>query len=75
MFFHILVEGLSDVPTVREIMCRHVGVAEGPLADLKTAAADRWCSAMNAQGGYGRWHFKLVRKTDEIRGLLDHCPG
>lgn len=29
MFFHILVEGLSDVPTVREIMCRHVGVAEG----------------------------------------------
>jgi len=29
MFFHILVEGLSDVPTVREIMCRQIGVAEG----------------------------------------------
>jgi hypothetical protein len=29
MFFHILVEGLSDLPTVREIMCRSIGVAEG----------------------------------------------
>jgi len=29
MFFHILVEGLSDVPTVREIMCRRIGVTEG----------------------------------------------
>ena len=29
MFFHILVEGVSDVPIVREIMCRRIGVAEG----------------------------------------------
>ena len=29
MFFHVLVEGLSDVPTVREIMCRRIGVTEG----------------------------------------------
>lgn len=29
MFFHILVEGLSDVPAVREIMCRRIGVTEG----------------------------------------------
>ena len=42
-----------------------------PIEDLKKAAAERWCSAVNAHGGYGRWRYKMIRRTDEIRGVLD----
>jgi type III restriction enzyme len=42
-----------------------------PLADVKQAAAHRWCAAVNAHGGFGRWSYQLVRRTDQIRGVLD----
>lgn len=42
-----------------------------PLEDVKTAAAERWCSAVNAHGEYGRWRYELIRKPEEIRGVLD----
>ncbi len=43
-----------------------------PLEDVKRAAAERWCSAVNALGGYGRWRYKMIRRTDEVRGVLDN---
>jgi type III restriction enzyme len=43
-----------------------------PLEDVKKAAAERWCSAVNAHGGYGQWHFEMIRKTDEVRRVLDN---
>jgi type III restriction enzyme len=42
-----------------------------PLEDVKQAAAQRWCSAVNAQGEFGRWSYKLVRQTNEVRSVLD----
>jgi type III restriction enzyme len=42
-----------------------------PLADVKQAAAQRWCAAVNAHGGFGHWSYQLVRRTDQIRNLLD----
>jgi len=44
-----------------------------PLADVKQAAAERWCAAVNAHGGYGRWLYKMVRRPEDIRSLLDRC--
>ena len=42
-----------------------------PIEDVKKAAAERWCSAVNAHGGYGHWRYKMIRRTDEIRSVLD----
>ena len=42
-----------------------------PLKEVKEAAAQRWCSAVNAHGGYGRWSFELTDRTDRVRSLLD----
>jgi type III restriction enzyme len=41
-----------------------------PLEELKKASAERWCSAVNAHGGYGYWRYVLIRRTDEIRAML-----
>ena len=41
-----------------------------PLEDVKQAAAERWCAAVNAHGGYGHWQYKMIRKTEEIKSVL-----
>lgn len=46
-----------------------------PLGDLKRSAAERWCSAVNAHGGYGSWKYVLVRKLEETRKLIDAEAG
>jgi type III restriction enzyme len=45
-----------------------------PLKELKQAAAQRWCSAVNALGGFGRWSYELVEKLERVRGILDAGP-
>jgi type III restriction enzyme len=42
-----------------------------PLKELKQAAAQRWCSAVNALGGYGRWSYELAEKMDRVRSIID----
>jgi type III restriction enzyme len=42
-----------------------------PLKEVKEAAARRWCSAVNALGGFGRWSFALTDKMANIRATLD----
>jgi type III restriction enzyme len=42
-----------------------------PLADVKQAAAHRWCAAVNAHGAFGSWSYQLVRRTDQIGEVLD----
>ena len=44
-----------------------------PLEDVKKAAAGRWCAAVNAHGGYGHWRYKMIRRAEEVRGVLDQC--
>ncbi len=41
-----------------------------PLAEVKSAAAERWVAAVNAEGSYGRWAFAMARKTTEVPGLI-----
>jgi len=41
-----------------------------PLEEVKHHAAERWVSAVNADGKYGRWLYRLTKKTTEINGIL-----
>ena len=45
-----------------------------PLKELKQAAAQRWCSAVNALGGFGHWSYELAEKPERVRGILDANP-
>jgi type III restriction enzyme len=42
-----------------------------PLADVKTAAAQRWVDAVNADGQFGRWRFEMARAVPDVRRILD----
>jgi len=42
-----------------------------PLADVKRHAADRWVSAVNAEGSYGRWHHRVAKRPSDVRAILD----
>lgn len=42
-----------------------------PLTEIKQAAAERWCAAVNADGQYGEWRYYLTRNPLEVRTLLD----
>ena len=41
------------------------------LADVKSAAAERWVSAVNADGRMGTWQYSIARKIDDVRRVLD----
>jgi type III restriction enzyme len=41
-----------------------------PLEEVKRHAAERWVSAVNADGKYGRWLYRLTKKTTEVSGIL-----
>jgi len=41
------------------------------LEEVKTAAAQRWVNAVNAEGSFGQWLYRVVRRPEEARGILD----
>jgi type III restriction enzyme len=41
-----------------------------PLLEVKTAAAERWVAAVNADGRYGSWQFALARSIDQVRQIV-----
>ena len=41
------------------------------LADIKSAAAERWVSAVNADGRMGTWRYTMARKVVDVRRALD----
>lgn len=43
------------------------------LAEVKKAAALRWCAAVNELGTYGQWRFEMVRSLGEVVPALDEC--
>ena len=42
-----------------------------PLKEVKQSAAERWVAAVNADGNYGRWHYRMAFKADEINGAIE----
>ncbi|MBI4657712.1 MAG: type III restriction endonuclease subunit R, partial [Verrucomicrobia bacterium] len=41
-----------------------------PLEEVKKAAAERWVNAVNADGKYGKWTYRLVHRPTEIPSVL-----
>ena len=41
------------------------------LADVKAAAAERWCAAVNADGQFGLWKYSMARRLEQVRAALD----
>ena len=42
-------------------------------AEVKKAAAKRWCDAVNADRKFGRWYFEMVRNPAETSGAIDRA--
>lgn len=40
-------------------------------AEVKAAAAHRWCNAVNNDGRFGRWSYHLVRQPPDLMKILD----
>ena len=40
-------------------------------AEIKAAAAQRWCNAVNNDGRFGRWSYHLVKQPANLSRLLD----
>jgi hypothetical protein len=41
-----------------------------PLEEVKTAA-NRWANAVKADGRYGHWSYRVVRRPERVRAVLD----
>jgi type III restriction enzyme len=40
------------------------------LESVKSAAAERWVSAVNADGRFGKWSYAVARKPESVDGIL-----
>lgn len=41
-----------------------------PLEDVKAAAANRWCGAVNAVGRHGSWSYVVAKNPAAVPGLV-----
>jgi type III restriction enzyme len=46
-----------------------------PLEEVKSAAAERWVDAVNADGKHGQWRYKIVRRPEQVRKLLNELTA
>jgi type III restriction enzyme len=44
-----------------------------PLDEVKEAAAQRWCAAVNADGRWGTWRFAMARKIEDVPYLIEEA--
>lgn len=42
-------------------------------AEVKSAAANRWVAAVNADGQFGVWRYAIARKVADVNTILDEC--
>jgi type III restriction enzyme len=41
-----------------------------PREEVKSAAAQRWVEAVNAEGSYGHWRYAIAKKTTEVPEII-----
>jgi type III restriction enzyme len=71
-------------PFMSQLLCEQV-VGRGlrradytigdPLREVKAGAAARWVAAVNADGRYGRWDYRLADSVPVIGSLLEDAIG
>jgi type III restriction enzyme len=42
-----------------------------PLAEIKKQAAERWVTAVNANGSFGHWAYTICRRPDEVTAKIN----
>lgn len=42
-----------------------------PLREVKEAAADRWVNAVNIDGSFGKWRFRMANSVADVSYILD----
>lgn len=40
------------------------------LEEIKRGAAERWVQAVNAEGSFGTWSYRIAKQVSEVPGLL-----
>jgi type III restriction enzyme len=46
-----------------------------PLRENKEAAAHRWVNAVNADGRFGRWAFRMANSVADVSYILDEASA
>jgi hypothetical protein len=68
-----------DVPTlplfVHERLSTRAIKGYGPLEDMKRAAAERWCAAVNLNAAHGLWSYAVATAPGQVRAILDGLVG
>lgn len=41
-----------------------------PLKEVKKQAAERWVAAVNAEGSYGQWCYRMATSAGQIDGMV-----
>lgn len=44
-------------------------------AGVGRATAERWVAAVNAEGSYGQWAYRIAKKTTEVNGIIAATSG
>ena len=65
--FIVRFEGAPDEYLILEVKGYDI------LTDVKKAAAERWCRAVNADGQFGRWRFALAFNPGDVPYLLNEA--
>ena len=45
------------------------------LEEMKREAAERWANAVNVEGSFGRWHYRVAKQVSDIPGLISSVAG
>jgi type III restriction enzyme len=59
----------ADAPEPQYVILETKGYDE--LEEVKTAAAERWVNAVNADGQFGRWRYAIARRPEEVLTILN----
>ena len=63
--------GIDHIVDEGTRMCGALEARLGRLAEVKAQAAHRWCAAVNATSGFGRWDYRLTFNVNALARQLD----
>ena len=66
-FYPDFIVRLATDPIVHLILERE---GYDPLDEVKETAAQRWVKAVNAEGSFGRWGFRMARNPNDAGHIL-----
>jgi type III restriction enzyme len=46
-----------------------------PLEEVKRAAAERWVAAVNAEGSFGHWQYKMAKSPTEVAAAISSAAS